>query len=112
MPLNMTTTIGTFNTRGEDGETHVHIKTASDNSPTPSVSRHQPTTRLVRTSRPSYLLFMTHFSADDIPIVWHRLNEADRTNKITRFCGYCPMARVCPDSRVRRLKTRPPNAHS
>jgi hypothetical protein len=25
-----------------------------------------------------YLLFMTHFSDDDIPPVWHRLNEVHR----------------------------------
>jgi adenylate kinase family enzyme len=29
--------------------------------------------------RGKYLLFMTHFSDDDIPHVWHRLNEVHRT---------------------------------
>jgi hypothetical protein len=29
--------------------------------------------------RGKYLLVMTHFSADDIPPFWHRLNEVHRT---------------------------------
>jgi hypothetical protein len=29
--------------------------------------------------RGKYLLFMTHFNDDDIPLVWHRLNEVHRT---------------------------------
>jgi hypothetical protein len=29
--------------------------------------------------RGKYFLFMTHFSIDDIPRVWHRLNEVHRT---------------------------------
>ena len=31
--------------------------------------------------RGKYLLFMTHFSDDDIPPVWHRLNEVQRHYK-------------------------------
>jgi hypothetical protein len=32
--------------------------------------------------RGEYLLFMTHFSDDDIPPVWHRLNEVHRTTTL------------------------------
>jgi hypothetical protein len=32
-----------------------------------------------------YLLFMTHFSDDDIPPAWHRLNEAHRTTALQDF---------------------------
>jgi hypothetical protein len=32
-----------------------------------------------------YLLFMTHFSDDDIPHVWHRLNEVYRTTALQDF---------------------------
>jgi hypothetical protein len=32
-----------------------------------------------------YLLFMTHFSDDDIPPFWHMLNEAHRTMALKDF---------------------------
>jgi hypothetical protein len=32
--------------------------------------------------RGKYLLFMTHFNDDDIPHVWHRLNEVHRTTTL------------------------------
>jgi hypothetical protein len=32
-----------------------------------------------------YLLFMTHFRDDDIPPVWHRLNEVHRTTALQDF---------------------------
>jgi hypothetical protein len=32
--------------------------------------------------RGKHLLFMTHFSDDDIPPVWHRLNEVHRTTAL------------------------------
>jgi hypothetical protein len=35
--------------------------------------------------RGKYLLFMTHFSDDDIPLVWHRLNEVHRTTTLHDF---------------------------
>jgi hypothetical protein len=35
--------------------------------------------------RGKYLLFMTHFSDDDIPHVWHRLNEVHRTRALQEF---------------------------
>jgi hypothetical protein len=35
--------------------------------------------------RGKYLLFMTHFSDDDIPPVWHRLNEVHRTTTLQDF---------------------------
>jgi hypothetical protein len=35
--------------------------------------------------RGKYLLFMTHFSDDDIPLVWHRLNEVHRTTSLQDF---------------------------
>jgi hypothetical protein len=35
--------------------------------------------------RGKYLLFMTHFSDDDIPHVWHRLNEVHRTTAVQDF---------------------------
>ena len=35
--------------------------------------------------RGKYLLFMTHFSDDDIPPVWHRLNEVHRTIALQEF---------------------------
>jgi hypothetical protein len=35
--------------------------------------------------RGKYLLFMTHFSDDDIPRVWHRLNEVHRTTALQDF---------------------------
>jgi hypothetical protein len=35
--------------------------------------------------RSKYLLFMTHFSDDDIPPVWHRLNEVHRTIALQEF---------------------------
>jgi hypothetical protein len=35
--------------------------------------------------RGKYLLFMTHFSDDDIPLVWHRLNEVHRTTALQDF---------------------------
>jgi hypothetical protein len=35
--------------------------------------------------RGKYLLFMTHFSDDDIPHVWHRLNEVHRTTALQYF---------------------------
>ena len=35
--------------------------------------------------RGKYLLFMTHFSDDDIPPVWHRLNEVHRTVALQEF---------------------------
>jgi hypothetical protein len=35
--------------------------------------------------RGKYLLFMTHFSDDDIPLVWHRLNEVHRTTTLQDF---------------------------
>jgi hypothetical protein len=35
--------------------------------------------------RGKYLLFMTHFSDDDIPHVWHRLNEVHRTTALEHF---------------------------
>jgi hypothetical protein len=35
--------------------------------------------------RGKYLLFMTHFSDDDIPHVWHRLNEVHRTITLQEF---------------------------
>jgi hypothetical protein len=35
--------------------------------------------------RGKYLLFMTHFSDDDIPPVWHRLNEVHRPTALQDF---------------------------
>jgi hypothetical protein len=35
--------------------------------------------------RGKYLLCMTHFSDDDIPHVWHRLNEVHRTTTLQEF---------------------------
>jgi hypothetical protein len=35
--------------------------------------------------RGKYLLFMTHFNGDDIPPVWHRLNEVHRTTTLQEF---------------------------
>jgi hypothetical protein len=35
--------------------------------------------------RGKYLLFMTHFRDDDIPPVWHRLNEVHRTTALQDF---------------------------
>jgi hypothetical protein len=35
--------------------------------------------------RRKYLLFMTHFHDDDIPPVWHRLNEVHRTMALQDF---------------------------
>jgi hypothetical protein len=35
--------------------------------------------------RGKYLLFMTHFRDDDIPHVWHRLNEVHRTTTLQDF---------------------------
>jgi hypothetical protein len=35
--------------------------------------------------RGKYLLFMTHFSDDDVPRVWHRLNEVYRTIALQDF---------------------------
>jgi hypothetical protein len=35
--------------------------------------------------RGKYLLFMTHFTDDDIPPVWHRLNEVHRTTMLQDF---------------------------
>jgi hypothetical protein len=35
--------------------------------------------------RGKYLLFMTHFSDDDIPHVWHRLNEVHRNMALQEF---------------------------
>jgi hypothetical protein len=35
--------------------------------------------------RGKYLLFMTHFSDDDIPPVWHRFNEVHRTTTLQDF---------------------------
>jgi hypothetical protein len=35
--------------------------------------------------RGKYLLFMTHFRGDDIPPVWHRLNEVHRTTALQDF---------------------------
>jgi hypothetical protein len=35
--------------------------------------------------RGKYLLFMMHFSDDDIPHVWHRLNEVHRTTALQNF---------------------------
>jgi hypothetical protein len=35
--------------------------------------------------RGKYMLFMTHFSDDDIPHVWHRLNEVHRTTSLQDF---------------------------
>jgi hypothetical protein len=38
-----------------------------------------------RERRGIYLLFMTHFNDDDIPHVWHRLNEVHRTAALQDF---------------------------
>jgi hypothetical protein len=35
--------------------------------------------------RGKYLLFMTHFGDNDIPPVWHRLNEVHRTTSLQDF---------------------------
>jgi hypothetical protein len=35
--------------------------------------------------RGKYLLFMTHFRDDDIPRVWHMLNEVHRTTTLLDF---------------------------
>jgi hypothetical protein len=35
--------------------------------------------------RGKYLLFMTHFNDDDIPLVWHRLNEVNKTIALQNF---------------------------
>jgi hypothetical protein len=35
--------------------------------------------------RGKYLLFMTHFNDDDVPRVWHRLNEVHRTTALQNF---------------------------
>jgi hypothetical protein len=35
--------------------------------------------------RGKHLLFMTHFNGDDIPPVWHRLNEVHRTATLQEF---------------------------
>jgi hypothetical protein len=35
--------------------------------------------------RGKYLLFMTHFRDDDIPHVWHRLNEVHKTTALQDF---------------------------
>jgi hypothetical protein len=35
--------------------------------------------------RGKYLLFMTHFCDDDIPHVWHRLNEVRKTMALQDF---------------------------
>jgi hypothetical protein len=35
--------------------------------------------------RGNYLLFMTHFSDDDIPPFWHRLNKVHRTSTLQDF---------------------------
>jgi hypothetical protein len=39
----------------------------------------------LRGRRGKYLLFMTHFSDDDIPPVWHRLNEIYWTTALQDF---------------------------
>jgi hypothetical protein len=35
--------------------------------------------------RGKYLLLMTHFRDDDIPLIWHRLNEVHRTTALQDF---------------------------
>jgi hypothetical protein len=45
--------------------------------------------------RGMYLLFMTQFNDEDIPPVWHRLNEV-KHNGVTRFHEDAPMAHVYP----------------
>jgi hypothetical protein len=35
--------------------------------------------------RGKYLLFMTHFRDDDIPLVWHRLDEVQRIMALQDF---------------------------
>jgi hypothetical protein len=39
----------------------------------------------LRGRRGKYLLFMTHFSDDDVPHVSHRLNEVNRTTALQDF---------------------------
>jgi hypothetical protein len=39
----------------------------------------------LRGRRGKYLLFMTHFSEDDIPYIWHRLNEVHRNTTLQDF---------------------------
>jgi hypothetical protein len=35
--------------------------------------------------RGKYLLFMTHFDDDDIPLAWYRSNEVSRTTTLQDF---------------------------
>jgi hypothetical protein len=37
------------------------------------------------TRRGKYLLFKTHFSDDEIPLVWHHLNDVHRTTALQDF---------------------------
>jgi 8-oxo-dGTP pyrophosphatase MutT (NUDIX family) len=63
--------------------------------------------------RGKYLLFMTHFSDDDIPLFLHQLNEVHRTTALHNFLERdTPMAQVCQDLCVHRLHARSPSAHS
>jgi hypothetical protein len=62
--------------------------------------------------RGKYLIFMTHFSDDDIPHVWHRLNEVHRTTTSQDILEAPQLAQVCQDSGVHRLNVRSPSAHS
>jgi hypothetical protein len=41
--------------------------------------------KLLPRRRGKYVLFMTHFNDDDIPPVWHRLNEVHRTTALQDF---------------------------
>jgi hypothetical protein len=36
------------------------------------------------------LSFMTHFSNDDIPLVWHQVNEIHRMKTLHYFLGNTP----------------------
>ena len=44
----------------------------------------------LRGRRGKYLLFMTHLSDDDIPHVWHRLNEVHRKLALQDFLAETP----------------------
>jgi hypothetical protein len=46
--------------------------------------------KLLPRRRGKYLLFMTHLSDDDIPHVWHRLNEVHRKLALQDFLAETP----------------------
>jgi hypothetical protein len=63
----------------------VHVTTTEDDDEYDLDNIFVVTIDIVHERRVKYMLFYTHFKDEQIPLVWHRLNEAQRTFVLHQF---------------------------